>query len=963
MLTTLALAQGELPTDGLVGQWTFDNSSVLESATVGENLIPDTVNVTDDINGFIPVSGPVTGDGAVRVKLGSFYRCNHNIEANGFDPAHPDSIPQRVNRFSIVIDFHIPATGVWYSFHATDNDGVAKESDWDSFLNSRGQLGVGSTGYAYYKITDTEGWYRMVIVADLGVEYKYYLEGQLAQNGSPRSIDDRFSLDSPDGSNNVLFFGDNDGEDADIDVALLALYDRPLTLEEVSALGGYGHFIDYGKALSSWGFNDPENLTKAITGHDLTLNGSHSSVSGPSESDLASRIGVGSYYTATHGIPANGFNAGSTQVNRYTISMDVNIPALDAPYALIQTDPANSNDAELFINAEGKLGSSTLGWTDSAYVRSGEWYRVSMAVSLGDTLTNAVLYLDGKKILEKETLSAEGEYALSPKSEDNKVLFFADDNGEDNEISVAAISIYNRMMNSTELENLGGYEHNFSTENTPAVTTLDFKIDQNTQYVRIPYSQDFDIPIERSFTVEVWLKSGDGVEGDPSIVSNKDWGSGGNNGWNLAIKDKPWDLNLADTTRTRCDFDLENINDGKWHHIGFSLDRSHPGIVNDSIMVWTDNTFTVPLLFASGFSAGKELGPVINKDKFNLVFAQDGTEHYSDGYKFPGSIDEVRIWHAALDKETIQDWRHKDLTDEHPYFAQLEGYWKFNEGSGKTIADLSGKGHHGEVVGSPQWKISYAPMGDAEMVMMNNVNGIWAGESQSNSSNAGAGSDFSDLTGDKSFVAEMYALIGHNGENDATKADLSGNVQARMRRVWYYDASATFNKPIDFSFTLPTTAGEASGYVMLKRAEVSGTFEASAAVAVVNGTEVKFTGVQLTDGDYFTLGTLNATTSPLGYTTGLESGFGPFTYALKNNYPNPFNPVTTIEYSLAEKSDVTLMIYNVLGQEIVKLLDNENQPAGIHKIQWAANTFSSGIYYYRIKAGKFEKTQKMILIR
>ncbi len=966
MATILSAQTGDLPTDGLVGHWTFDNASNLEEAMVGEVLVRDTVTVDADINGFLPVSGPEEGNGAVQVLLGSFYRCSHNIFPNGFDPAYPDSTSSRVNQYSLVIDFHIPATGVWYTFHATDNDGDPTDSDWESFIRSEGNLGVGTTGYSFHKVTDTEGWYRLIIVADLGVQYTYYLDGKFLRDGSPRSIDDRLSLDSPLNSNSIMFFGDNDGEDAPIDIAELALYDRPLTIEEIEDLGGYGHFIEVGEPVGLWDFNDSENLTAATTGQDLNLVGNHTSVEGPYESDGAAQIGVASYYEANHNMVARGFDEGATKVNRYTISMDVMIPALGIPYALYQADAMNSSDAELFINAEGKIGSPVLGWTDSAYVKQGEWYRASLAISLGDTIINAILYLDGEKVLEKQTLPTDGDYALSPISADNKVLFFADDNGEDNELAVAAVSIYNRPLSEDDLEGLGGYEHVFSTEITPAGKTLEYLISaqiQSTQYVRVPYSDDFDIRSERSFTVEVWLKIGTGIDSDPAFVSNKDWDSGNNNGWNMAAKDNSWDLNFADTTRLDIDFDLENIYDNFWHHVGFSLDRSAPGVTNDSITVFTDNRFLGPFLFAENFVPGREIGPVVNEEHNPLVFAQDGTEAYPD--KYPGKIDEVRIWHEALDNETIKEWRHKDITSDHPYYEHLVGHWKFDEGEGTTIHDLSGNGHHGEIVGSPlpNWKVSYVPMGDTHMENMQNVSAIWGGEAENTSGEVYVTSDFSDLSDEKLFISEMYTIIGHDGKTDATESDLGGILQARFRRVWYYDASETFTKSMDITFTLTQDAGDESGYFLLTRSQAEGVFEAAAVSAVVTGPEIKFAGAQLDNGTYFTLGTSDVTGSPLGYPTGIGDIINPYTYYLKNNYPNPFNPLTTIEYSLAKKTNVTLKIYNVIGQEVARILDNVNQPAGPYKIQWSAESLSSGIYFYRIEAGDFRKTHKMLLLK
>jgi hypothetical protein len=88
----------------------------------------------------------------------------------------------------------------------------------------------------------------------------------------------------------------------------------------------------------------------------------------------------------------------------------------------------------------------------------------------------------------------------------------------------------------------------------------------------------------------------------------------------------------------------------------------------------------------------------------------------------------------------------------------------------------------------------------------------------------------------------------------------------------------------------------------------------------------------------------------------------PDEYALSQNYPNPFNPTTTINYQLPTKSKVQLQVFNLLGQCVATLVDAE-QLAGIYEVPFHANTLSSGIYFYRITAGKFMKSQKMLLMR
>jgi hypothetical protein len=93
----------------------------------------------------------------------------------------------------------------------------------------------------------------------------------------------------------------------------------------------------------------------------------------------------------------------------------------------------------------------------------------------------------------------------------------------------------------------------------------------------------------------------------------------------------------------------------------------------------------------------------------------------------------------------------------------------------------------------------------------------------------------------------------------------------------------------------------------------------------------------------------------------------PTEFALSQNYPNPFNPTTTIKYALKENAQVTLKIYNMLGQE-VRTLINARQEAGYKQVVWdGLNNFgspvASGVYIYQIHAGSFVKAHKMILMK
>jgi hypothetical protein len=80
------------------------------------------------------------------------------------------------------------------------------------------------------------------------------------------------------------------------------------------------------------------------------------------------------------------------------------------------------------------------------------------------------------------------------------------------------------------------------------------------------------------------------------------------------------------------------------------------------------------------------------------------------------------------------------------------------------------------------------------------------------------------------------------------------------------------------------------------------------------------------------------------------------------NYPNPFNPTTTIGFTLPQRSDVRIVLVNVLGQ-VVKEITNSNYSAGSHQVTMDASQLASGIYFYKLQAGLFIDTKKLVLLK
>jgi photosystem II stability/assembly factor-like uncharacterized protein len=102
--------------------------------------------------------------------------------------------------------------------------------------------------------------------------------------------------------------------------------------------------------------------------------------------------------------------------------------------------------------------------------------------------------------------------------------------------------------------------------------------------------------------------------------------------------------------------------------------------------------------------------------------------------------------------------------------------------------------------------------------------------------------------------------------------------------------------------------------------------------------------------------------NPDSLTSVAEDDIKPKEYFLSQNYPNPFNPSTTIKYSLPQTGRVTLSIYDLLGREVVKLIDEE-KPAGEYETKWNASSYPSGVYFIKMTAGQYSETRKLLLMK
>ena len=205
--------------------------------------------------------------------------------------------------------------------------------------------------------------------------------------------------------------------------------------------------VSYGQTdlVGHWTFDSPTSLTKADVGNDLVLHGSHQAVPGPDANDGAVRIGVGSYYILAHGLSPSG---GGSRVNEFSLIIDVKVPQLGRWYCMYQSNLANNDDGEWFVNPNGAIGVGQTGYTPRV-IEPNEWFRIGIAVKNGYRYD---YYVDGQKRLTGNPGPVDGRFSL-----DTAVLLFADENQEDNMLDVADIRLYSRALSDSEMYALGGY--------------------------------------------------------------------------------------------------------------------------------------------------------------------------------------------------------------------------------------------------------------------------------------------------------------------------------------------------------------------------------------------------------------------------------------------------------------------------------------------------------------------------
>ena len=198
--------------------------------------------------------------------------------------------------------------------------------------------------------------------------------------------------------------------------------------------------------------------------------------------------------------------------------------------------------------------------------------------------------------------------------------------------------------------------------------TTELQFDGVDDHVQIPSNPIYNFGSTQDFTIECRVRTN--TAGDVAIIGDKDWNSGSNPGFVFSFKypaGPEWKVNIGDGTN-RADIDVGGmIADNQWHTLSVSFDRDgymkmyEDGVLLDSTDISAVGDITT--------NAGLFFGTDINQT-----------------YAFNGSISEVRVWNSLISGQNIQNWQCDHLDNNHPNYSNLIGYWKFNEGTGTTMA-------------------------------------------------------------------------------------------------------------------------------------------------------------------------------------------------------------------------------------------------------------------------------------
>ena len=821
-----------LPQDSLIGHWQFDDPDNLTMATVGNDL--------DLVGTHYAVAGPDTGNGAVYIGIGSYYIVTHGIVPNGCGDG--------INDFTIVMDVKLPNLGIWYILYQTDPDNT-NDGDWA--INPEGAIGIGATGYSQPNTVNANEWYRLAIAVENGTRYGYYIDGNLIFNGSPQTVDGRFSLEPT-----VLLFADENNEDGPLNVAEIKMFSHALEDSEISALGGYGHTYD--------GFLPVDTTTIYTYLQTPTPNSIyvcwHADKSTESKVEYGTTLSLSSIETGDSYTFCNGSIWHSVQLTGllpettyyYRAVTDTNISQIKRFKTPPQ--PGNSDGHIRFA----VLGDTQQNWATSTLVINK--MKEKLAELYGDDLEsylNCVIHLGDIIQNGNELGSYKTEYFSPIAPISGNVPFM--------------VSIGNHEVDSDyyfhymKYEDIDGpqSEKYYSFRLGPI---LFIALNSNWQY--------------RNQTQVTWLEN---ILQEASTDSTIEWV--------FAFCHHPWRSELA---------------------------------IEGNIPWLRDNI--IPIL-----------------EQYNVDLHMHGHTHaYQRGAVTDGGL---RLLQSGGGGGSLDRW---GLYGNRNYLEVLKSIDHYHY----TIFDLD--------VSNKRYTATTYSLGHSDMPLDNEIIDQFSRDKSDISVpdpptivfplpgtqiDTVVALQASPFSGTGELMSSNFQITVDQGEYDSPLYNV-----IRNHVDFYGDSGPPSWSPVDLNAGVDITQFTISEILLWSQ----NTF----------WWRVRYRNRNLQWSDWSEEGSFitEQTTEVRENSANI-----PQEYQLYDNYPNPFNNGTEIEFQLLNPGIVNLNVYNATGQ-LVKALLNEPRTSGVHKVIWdGTNDYgkpeSAGIYLYQIQAGKYISTKKMVLLK
>ena len=313
---------------------------------------------------------------------------------------------------------------------------------------------------------------------------------------------------------------------------------------------------------------------------------------------------------------------------------------------------------------------------------------------------------------------------------------------------------------------------------------------------------------------------------------------------------------------------------------------------------------------------------------------------------YVGILEEISIWNIALSTDEIRERMHCLLEGGE---LGLLGYYRFDEGAGEEAGDMTGNAFDGTLMGGPEWVQSTAPLGEGQ-----SRTEIVGETDQYRFESVDLELEFTAKADTDTFVVTKI--------NGAPAGQQPQGIDPIAPHVWIVKSygNGTFTANWTFHFDEGVVSAEDLASpdnlkLFHREANSDSAWTEIAAASAVTDSSITFDNISTTG--QFVIGRKVDSSVP-----DTEPSNIPDSYELRQNHPNPFNPSTVISYSIPTSGHVSLKVYDLLGREIVTLVEAFQQ-GGFHSVRFETEDLPGGIYLYQIRAGSFVQTRKMVLSR